>query len=295
MISSMTGFAREAGSHGAVSFAWEMKSVNGRNLDIRVRVPPGFEAVGEEARKLVSAVVTRGAVQVGLMVQRAEARRAAVRINADVLTSLAEALASLPTSLPFQPATLDGLLQVRGVVEVEEPDEQALGADVQPHLVAAAGRAAEALASSRRQEGRTLRDVLAAQLSRMSELVAIVESHPARSAAAIRARLEAQVSALMNGRENTLDPDRLYQEAALLATRADVREELDRLGAHVDTSRELLDQGGAVGRKLDFLAQEFGREASTLCAKANHVELSRVGLELRAIVDQFREQAQNVE
>jgi uncharacterized protein (TIGR00255 family) len=295
MISSMTGFAREAGSYGAASFAWEMKSVNGRNLDIRLRVPPGFEAVGEEVRKLVSALVTRGAVQVGLMVQRADARRVGVRINTEVLTSLAEALASLPPSLPFQPATLDGLLQVRGVVEVEDPDEQSLGGDLHPHLLACASRAADALAAARRHEGLALRDVLAAQLSRMTELVANVENHPARSAASIRARLETQLSTLMTGRENALDPDRLYQEAALLATRADVREELDRLGAHIDASRELLEQGGAIGRKLDFLAQEFGREASTLCAKANHVELSRVGLELRAIVDQFREQAQNVE
>lgn len=294
MISSMTGFAREAGSSGAIGFAWEIKSVNGRNLDIRVRVPPGFEVVGEEARKQLAASLSRGAVQVGLTVQRVESRRPGVRINTDVLASLAEALRSLPPSLPFQPATLDGLLQVRGVVEVDDQDDQLLGAELQPALLDAAQRAAVALVAARRQEGAALRDLLLAQLTRMQELIAGVEAHPARSPEAIRARLQAQVAALLDG-QNGLDQARLYQEAALLATRADVREELDRLAAHVAASREMLEQGGAIGRKLDFIAQEFGREASTLCAKANHVELSRIGLELRAIVDQFREQAQNVE
>jgi uncharacterized protein (TIGR00255 family) len=294
MISSMTGFAREAGAARTLNWAWELKSVNGRNLDVRVRVPPGFDAVGEEARKQVSAALTRGAVQVGLTVQRVEARRTAVRINTEVLMSLADAIRELPPGLPFQPATMDGLLQVRGVVEVDDQDEQDLGALLQPDLVAAISRAAAALALARRQEGTVLGEVLSTQLARMRELVAQVEDHPARTVDAIRARLTVQVKAIMDG-QASLDPARLHQEAALLATRADVREELDRLKAHIDASAALLAEGGAIGRKLDFLAQEFGREASTLCAKANHVELSRIGLELRALVDQFREQAQNVE
>jgi uncharacterized protein (TIGR00255 family) len=294
MISSMTGFAREAGTAGSLTWAWELKSVNGRNLDVRVRVPPGFDAVGEEARKQVSAALTRGAVQVGLTVQQVDARRTSVRINTDVLMSLAEAIRALPPALPFQPATMDGLLQVRGVVEVDDSDDQDLGAQLQPDLVAAVSRAAAALALARRQEGAALNEVLRGQLARMRELVGQVEDHPARTVDAIRARLAGQVQALMDG-QASLDPARLYQEAVLLATRADVREELDRLKAHIDASAALLAEGGAIGRKLDFLAQEFGREASTLCAKANHVELSRIGLELRALVDQFREQAQNVE
>ncbi|MCU0884478.1 MAG: YicC family protein [Beijerinckiaceae bacterium] len=290
----MTGFAREAGTAGSLTWAWELKSVNGRNLDVRVRVPPGFDAVGEEARKQVSAALTRGAVQVGLTVQQVDARRTSVRINTDVLMSLAEAIRTLPPALPFQPATMDGLLQVRGVVEVDDSDDQDLGAQLQPDLVAAVSRAASALALARRQEGAALNEVLRGQLARMRELVGQVEDHPARTVDAIRARLAGQVQALMDG-QASLDPARLYQEAVLLATRADVREELDRLKAHIDASAALLAEGGAIGRKLDFLAQEFGREASTLCAKANHVELSRIGLELRALVDQFREQAQNVE
>lgn len=294
MISSMTGFAREAGSSGPVSWAWEVKSVNGRNLDVRVRVPPGYDAVGEEARKLVSGLLARGSVQIGLTVQRVEVRRASVRINTDVLNSLASALASLPPTMPFSPATMDGLLQVRGVVEVDDQDDQNLSAEMQASLGPAIMRVGEALVLARKQEGAALHEVLSQQLSAMRELVNRVEDHPARSSEVIRARLQAQVAALLDG-QGALDSNRLYQEAAILATRADVREELDRLSSHINATKELLAQGGAIGRKLDFLAQEFGREASTLCAKANHVELSRIGLELRALVDQFREQVQNVE
>jgi uncharacterized protein (TIGR00255 family) len=294
MISSMTGFAREADTAGSVNWAWEVKSVNGRNLDVRVRVPPGFDAVGEDARRLLSGLIGRGSVQVGLTIQRLEMKRSGVKINTDVLTSLASSLASLPESLPFSPATMDGLLQVRGVVEVDDQDDQALNTELQAVLIAAIGQVGQALLQARQQEGAALAEVLFQQLSAMQELVSRVEIHPARSTEAIRARLQAQVTSLLDGKV-TLDEGRLYQEAALLATRADVREELDRLSAHIESATQLLTAGGAIGRKLDFLAQEFGREASTLCAKANHVELSRIGLELRALVDQFREQVQNVE
>jgi uncharacterized protein (TIGR00255 family) len=294
MIASMTGFARDAGSHGVIAWAWEMKSVNGRSLDVRVRVPPGYDAVGEEARKLVSGLIGRGTVHVGLTIHRADSRRAPVRINADVLLALADAVKALPPDLPFAPATLDGLLQVRGVIEADEADDTALLAELQPLLTASAQAAARALVEARKLEGQALLAVVSAQMARMRELVHAIEHHPARSVEAIRERLRAQVDALLEG-QAALDANRLHQEAALLATRADVREELDRLQAHIVACEELLAQGGGIGRKLDFLAQEFGREASTLCAKANHVELSRFGLDLRAVVDQFREQAQNVE
>jgi uncharacterized protein (TIGR00255 family) len=295
MIASMTGFAREAGATAAWNWAWEFKSVNGRNLDIRVRVPPGFDAAGEEARKQVAAVVTRGAVQIGLSVQGGDGRRALPKINLDALLALVASLGKLPQGLPVAPASLDGLLQVRGVVEAEEQQDAAADAALQADLVAAAGRAARALALHRTEEGLALREVLSDQLRRMAVLVGEIEDHPARSLEAIRARLAAQVAALMASQPAALDPGRLHQEAALMATRADVREELDRLKAHVEASEALLRQGGAIGRKLDFIAQEFGREASTLCAKAAHVDLSRIGLDLRALVDQFREQSQNVE
>ncbi len=294
MMSSMTGFSREAGSFGVFAWAWEIKSVNGRNLDIRVRVPPSYDAVGEEARKIVSAAIVRGAVQVGLTIQRAEARRPSVRINRDVLMSLVEALKALPPSLAVQPATMDGLLQVRGVVEADEQDDLTLSAEFQAALVHGIRAATSSFVAARHQEGSALGDVLDRQLARMQSLVDAVEHHPARTVDAIRARLQSQVAAIMAGGPS-LDSARLHQEAALLATKADVREELDRLGAHIAASKDLFAQGGAIGRKLDFLAQEFGREASTLCAKANGIALSQLGLELRAVVDQFREQAQNVE
>jgi uncharacterized protein (TIGR00255 family) len=277
-----------------VTWAWELKSVNGRNLDVRLRVPPGYDAVAEEARRIVAARIVRGAVQVGLSVQRVETRRPVVRINTAALTSLTQALRALPADPAFGPATLDGLLQVRGVVEVEDEDEQPGDTELHARLIAGAEAAAADLARARSAEGAALLLVLTGQLERMRALVSQIEHHPARSVEAIRARLHSQVAALLEGHA-MLDADRLHQEAALLATRADVREELDRLGSHLDASLALLGGGGAVGRKLDFLAQEFGREASTLCAKANHVELSRIGIELRALVDQFREQAQNVE
>ena len=294
MMSSMTGFSREAGSFGAFAWAWEIKSVNGRNLDVRVRVPPGFDAAGEDARKIVSAAIVRGAVQVGLTIQRAEARRSSVRINRDVLMSLVEALQALPPGLAVQPATMDGLLQVRGVVEADDQDDQAMTAELQAALSQGVKAATASFVAARQQEGSALADVLARQLARMQALVDEVEHHPARTVDAIRARLQSQVAAIMAG-SPSVDPARLHQEAALLATKADVREELDRLGAHITASKDLFAQGGAIGRKLDFLAQEFGREASTLCAKANGIALSQIGLELRAVVDQFREQAQNVE
>ncbi len=294
MISSMTGFSREAGSTGAFAWAWEIKSVNGRNLDVRVRVPPGFDASGEEARKIVSSAIVRGAVQVGLTIQRAEARKSAVRINRDVLMSVVDALKALPPDLAMKPATMDGLLQVRGVIEADEQDDQAITAELQVALLQGIKIAAASFVAARQQEGAALGGVLVGQLARMQSLVDAVEHHPARTVEAIRAKLQSQIAAIMAGGPS-LDPARLHQEAALLATKADVREELDRLGAHITASKDLFAQGGAIGRKLDFLAQEFGREASTLCAKANGIALSQLGLELRAVVDQFREQAQNVE
>lgn len=290
----MTGFAREAGSFGSLTWAWEIKSVNGRNLDVRVRVPPGFDANGEDARKVVSAAVTRGAVQVGLTVQHSEQRKVGVRINTDVLASLVKAIGDLPSGLPVNPASLDGLLQVRGVVEMDEQEQQGLPVELQSVLLRGIEAATTSFVVARQQEGIALAELMTRQLSQMGALVEAVETHPQRSVDAIRARLQAQVGALLDAHE-TLDPARLYQEAAIIATRADVREELDRLVAHVAAAQGLFALGGAIGRKLDFLAQEFGREASTLCAKAGSVELSAIGLELRALVDQFREQAQNVE
>jgi uncharacterized protein (TIGR00255 family) len=194
-----------------------------------------------------------------------------------------------------QPASLDGLLSVRGVVELEEEAaDPSHDDDLNAALRAATGRLIEALKSARLGEGHALASVLRQNLDAIERLVDQAESSPARQPAAIRARLEAQIAQVFEAKAS-IDPDRLHQEAVLIAARADIREELDRLRAHVEGARTLLTTGGAVGRRLDFLAQEFGREANTLCAKANDVSLSRLGLELKAVIDQFREQVQNVE
>ncbi|MFE1600168.1 YicC/YloC family endoribonuclease [Methylobacterium sp. ID0610] len=289
-IASMTGFAREAGVTGPVQWAWEVKSVNGRGLDIRVRVPPGFEAAGEEARSRIQKRLARGQCQLTLTLSRTETVPR-VRINEVLLASLVEALGRMPRPEGIQPASLDGLLQVRGVIEAEEVREDA--AALQSDLTAAAGRLAEALAAMRETEGAALAALIAEQLATIGGLADAADACPARRPEAIRARLAAQIATLMEA--GGFDPARLHQEAVLLAAKADVREEIDRLRTHVAAARALLEAGGAVGRRLDFLAQEFGREANTLCAKANDVALSRIGLDLKAVVEQFREQVQNVE
>ncbi|WP_407520202.1 YicC/YloC family endoribonuclease [Methylobacterium oryzisoli] len=289
-IASMTGFAREAGTTGAVQWAWEVRSVNGRGLDVRLRVPPGFDAVGEEARAQVQKRLSRGQCQLTLTLTRGEAQPR-LRVDEALLASLLDSLSRLRLPEGVRPASLDGLLQVRGIIEVEESREDP--AVLQAELSAAAGRLADSLLAARREEGRALAALIDDQLTRIAALTEAAEACPARRPEAIRARLAAQVAALSEAAG--LDPDRLHQEAVLLAAKADVREEIDRLRAHVAAARDLVAAGGAIGRRLDFLAQEFGREANTLCAKANDIALSRIGLDLKAVVEQFREQVQNVE
>jgi uncharacterized protein (TIGR00255 family) len=293
-IASMTGFAREAGITGSYQWAWEIKTVNGRGLEIRVRTPSGLDAVGEDARSQIMKALTRGQGQLTLSLGRASSAPK-LRVNQDVLHSLLAAVGSLSLPPNVQPASLDGLLDVRGVVEFDEgsadpSQDEALVND----LKGAVTSLIESLKAARRTEGQALAGVLGQHLDVVSRLVDEADAAPARRPEAIRARLETQIEQLMEGK-GALDPARLHQEAVLIAARADIREELDRLRAHVEAARGLLQEGGSVGRRLDFLAQEFGREANTLCAKANDVSLSRIGLDLKAVIEQFREQVQNVE
>lgn len=291
ILASMTGFARASGTTGPVQWAWEVRSVNGRGLDVRLRVPNGYDALGEVARTALQRSIARGQCQLSLNLTRPETTPR-VRINEALLTSLAASIARVPVPDGIAPATLDGLLGIRGVIEAdEEPgaDAEALAHDLAEGVV----RLVADLVEARRTEGRQLREIIGDQLDAMERLTAAAEDCPARKPDAVRARLAAAVAALMEA--GSFDAERLHQEAVLLAARADVREELDRLAAHFASVRELLAAGGAVGRKLDFLAQELGREANTLCAKANDVTLSRIGLDLKAVVEQFREQVQNVE
>jgi uncharacterized protein (TIGR00255 family) len=291
-IESMTGFARAAGTVGIHAFAWEIRSVNGRGLDIRVRVPPGLEVLAEAARKRLTGAFSRGTLHVNLQVS-SDAGPPRPRINEAALAALLQAVERLPASAIVTPPSYDGLLSIRGVIELAEEGEDTLTAVEKP-VLAGLEEVVSGLKEARASEGRALEAVLRGHLDAIARLTTEAETHPARGVDAIRERIATQVALLLEASQ-ALDPQRLHQEAALLAVKADIREEIDRLQAHVAALRLLLDQGGPIGRKLDFLSQEFGREASTLCAKAGDAGLSRIGLELRTVVDQMREQVQNVE
>ncbi|GHE52738.1 hypothetical protein GCM10019059_10230 [Camelimonas fluminis] len=291
-IASMTGFARADGAHGALSWAWEIRSVNGRSLDIRMRTPPGYDRSGEAGRQALARAVRRGACHVSLTVVSAAAA-AGVRVNLDVARMVINAFRELERPADMAPLTLDAVLGVRGVVESVDVDS-APGEDAFAAIAATAEAAVAAMVAARVAEGAALEIVLRGHVDRIAALTSTAEASPARQPEAIRRRIHDQI-ALLTGGTVSLDPQRLHQEAVLLASRADIREEIDRLHAHVAAARALLDEGGAVGRRLDFLAQELAREANTLCAKANDASLSAIGLDLKTVVEQFREQVQNVE
>jgi uncharacterized protein (TIGR00255 family) len=216
-------------------------------------------------------------------------------IDAALLAEIATAARQAAERFGLSPPTLDGLLAVRGIVEtVEAGDDEATLAATAAAMLATLDEAITALVAARRSEGEALRKVLAERLDAIAALTQAADDNPARKPEAVRARLAASVAAL-TGAARGLDEARLHQEALMLAAKADIREELDRLHAHVAAARALLAEGGPVGRRLDFLAQEFGREANTLCAKANDVSLTAQGLELRVQIEQLREQAQNIE
>jgi uncharacterized protein (TIGR00255 family) len=293
-LSSMTGFARSHGVSGSYAWAWEIKSVNGKGLDLRLRMPPGWDAVEVPARARLAELVARGSLQANLTVERSGAAPV-VRINAAVLEAVLAALRQLAGRVDAAPPSLDGVLALKGVMEVsdtEESEDERRAADAA--VTQGFAEAVGALAEMRRHEGAVLGKLLNARLGDISALATRADKSPGRQPEAIRARLAEQIATLLAQSER-FDPDRLHQEAILLATKADVREELDRLAAHVAQAQRLIAQGGPVGRRLDFLAQELNREANTLCAKANDVELTNIGLELKAAVEQFREQVQNVE
>jgi len=293
-LSSMTGFARGHGVSGSYAWAWEVKSVNGKGLDLRLRFPPGWDAIEVAVRAQAAERLARGSIQANLTVERSGAVPV-VRINAAVLDAVLTTLKQLAPRVEASPPSLDGLLALKGVMEVgdaEEREEERRSAEAA--VTAGFAEVLGALAEMRQREGAALGRVLAARLGEISALALRAEATPGRRPEAIRARLAEQVATLLAQSER-FDPDRLHQEAILIATKADVREELDRLAAHVAQAQLLIGQGGPIGRRLDFLAQELNREANTLCAKANDVELTNIGLELKAAVEQFREQVQNVE
>jgi uncharacterized protein (TIGR00255 family) len=293
-LASMTGFARSHGALGPWSYGWELKSVNAKGLDLRLRTPSGFDAVEIKARGVIAAKVARGAFFASLSAKRADAA-GGVRIDRAALDRLLGALDDVPLHANLRAASLDGLLTLRGVVEVVEPeDNEAERAALEALILASLDEALSALVASRHVEGAALTATLTKRLDRIAELTQAAELLPARQPAAVRARLRQQIALLVENADS-FDPQRLHQEAVLLAVKADIREELDRLHAHVASARALLAGGGPVGRRLDFLAQEFARETNTLCAKAGDPALNVIGLDLKIEVEQWREQVQNIE
>lgn len=292
-VSSMTGFAREAGFSAPYRWSWEIKTVNSKGLDLRLRLPPGFDALDKPVRTRISAALTRGACYANLSVVR-ESSTVSARLNRDLLVHLMESLADLKRPESIGPLSLDGLLNVRGVIEtVESEDNEEALAAAEADILAGLDRVLRQLGAMRAGEGAALAAFLHQRLDRIGDLAKAADLCPARHPAAVRERLRAALSLIAES--GRLDEARLHQEAMLMAAKADIREELDRLVSHVSAARKLLAEGGAVGRRLDFLAQEFGRETNTLCAKSNDAALTAIGLELKVEVEQLREQAQNIE
>ncbi|MBL8772739.1 MAG: YicC family protein [Phenylobacterium sp.] len=291
-ISGMTGFGRAEGALGSWTWAVEARSVNGRNLEVRFRGPPGFEGLERAAREGAQARFARGQLTVGVQAKRAEGA-AAVRVNHEVLDRYLALGAPLVAAGRAAAPSMDGLLALRGVLEGDDagldPEAQA---ELEAAMAASIGAALDGLLAARRQEGGQLAPVLGGQVDRIGALAAQARELAAGQPALIKARFEARLKELAG---EAATEERIVQEAAAMAVKADVAEELDRLAGHVDAARGLLAAEGAVGRRLDFLTQEFMREANTLCSKSASGALTAVGLDLKAVIEQFREQVQNVE
>lgn len=292
-LHSMTGFARADAAAGGVRFHWELRSVNSRGLDVRLRLPPGQEGLEAPAREMIGKSVARGNVSATLTSDSA-ATGGEVRINERALETVLAAIERLADRPGFDRPRPDGVLGLRGVLELGDPAETC-GETLRGALVEALADALRSLVEARRVEGERLAAVLTESVSKIEALVGRIATLPVRRPEVVRARLSEQVQRLI-GTGAPLDPDRLHQEAMLIATRADVEEEIKRLGAHIAAARSLLTtEQQPVGRRLDFLAQEFNREANTVCSKSIDIEMTRLGLELKAVIDQFREQVQNIE
>lgn len=296
-LQSMTGFARAQGRAdcGTASgeWIWELRSVNGKGLDMRLRLPPGFEGLEPEVRKRIAAHFARGNVQATLQFARDESQSVPV-VNAIALEAILDAVEKLRARLGSPPPAAEAILTMRGVME--PGDETVAPEDAEQRdraLLSGLDEACAALAAQRRAEGKSAVAALCSHVDAIEALVSKIEADPSRTLAAIAERLKAHLAPLID--DPSLDPQRLHQEAALLAMKADLSEEIDRLKAHVAAARELLAGDGPAGRKLDFLSQEFNRECNTICSKSNAASVTAAGLEMKALIDRFREQVQNVE
>lgn len=291
-LSGMTGFGRAERSDDTGTASVEARSVNGKGLDLRLRLAPGLDRLESEVRNRVKARFSRGSVSLNVVFAEPEGA-SSLHIDRERLLALAEAGRDLVERGLAEKPRVDGLLALKGVIVTEEtdPDEERLAA-IDALVLAAVDEALDGLEAARREEGASLKTLLLAHVEEIERLRARAAGHAATQPGAIRDRIKAKFDELL---PQGLDEDRLVQEAAALAVRADVREELDRLAAHVESARSLIGEGSPVGRKLDFLSQEFNREANTLCSKSADRELTDLGLALKAAIDQVREQVQNVE
>jgi len=290
----MTGYARAEGAHGQVAWTWELRSVNGKGLDLRLRLPAGYERLEPELRSRTGARLTRGNISATLSVAQSQGAARPV-INRALLDDLLALRETLGDRISNEPMRLDALAAVRGVIDlVEEESDPEVVAVRETAIMDTFDAALDGLNAARREEGARLDDLLRGQLAELSDLITAAGANAATQPEAIRARIKKQVEDLL-GASPALNEERLIQEVALLAVKADIREEIDRLDAHVTAAREMLAAGGAVGRRLDFLCQEFNREANTLCSKATDIDLTRIGLAMKAVIDRMREQVQNVE
>ncbi len=293
---SMTGFGRADGATQLMTWTWEARSVNGRGLDIRLRLPPGFEAMEPKVRDIVQSRFSRGSLNLSLTVKRADGG-AEIRINDQAILAVADAVVRMRKAIPgVSQVNIDGLIALRGVLEYAEPLESEAETEARTAaILASLDTALKELVAGRAAEGKRLEDVMKIQLAEIQSLVADVTAAPARKPEMIAARLREQIERLLSQTGASLDPTRLHQEAMLVATRVDVDEELKRLTAHIAAAHDLLKAKEPIGRKFDFLTQEFNREANTLCSKSNDTDITRAGLALKAVIDQMREQVQNIE
>lgn len=290
----MTGFARKEASDGDTSWVWEMRSVNGKSLDLRFRMPSGLEAIEPQLREIAAKKLKRGNVQITLTMESGGGNVVPVLNQAafDAATDMARNAAKR-ADLPMP--GLEVILGIKGVVELAEPaEDEAVRAARNLRIIESFEETVASLASARQAEGASMGSVLAGQIDRIEQLKDEIKAAPSRSTEAIREKLGEQLSRLLE-QSDGIDPQRLHQEAAILATKSDLQEEIDRLESHIGSARSLIASDEAIGRKLDFLAQEFNRECNTICSKSNASSVTTAGLEMKVVIDQFREQVQNIQ
>ena len=290
----MTGFARSQGTLEDLTWHWELRSVNGRGLDIRLRFPPGYEALEQPARKTLSSAFARGNVSANLTARRTT-NDVEIQLNEHVLHQVLAAVEKIRALTNAPAPTAEGLINTKGVLDILDKTESTDRQDVkQNELLSGLDHAITELKAMRGSEGQQLHKIIQKQLDEIDQNAKAIKQAASNQPEKVAKRFKQQIDALLGG-DTSIQQDRLHQEIAVLLTKADVSEELDRIDAHIIAARELLQQASPIGRKLDFLTQEFNREANTICSKSNDITITQSGLAMKAAIDQMREQVQNVE